>query len=145
MSKRIEVDIKVPNQTKYLAMIGRIGESLAYSLKGFQGNRRELAYHINLVLTESLANVICHANNCDPEKEVRVSISASDHDLLIEVYDQGQGFDIKALTRKKPKPGDECGRGIHLIVKLMDQVDYIKAGDSNVLKMKKILASKSKR
>lgn len=101
MSRRIEVDIKVPNQTKYLGMIGRIGESLAYSLKGFQGNRRELAYHLNLVLTEALANAICHANNDDPDKDVNVSISASDQDIIIKVYDQGQGFDIKAHAKKK--------------------------------------------
>jgi serine/threonine-protein kinase RsbW len=143
MSKRIEVDIKVPNQTKYLAMIGRIGESLAYSLKDFQGNRRELAYHLNLVLTESLANAICHANHCDPEKEVRVSISASDQDLIIKVFDQGQGFDIKKLANQKSKASDECGRGIKLIIKLMDHVDYIKEGNFNVLQMRKSLKSDS--
>ncbi len=143
MSERIEVDIKVPNQTKYLGMIGRIGESLAYSLKGFQGNRREFAYHLNLVLTEALANAICHANHCDPEKEVRVSMSASDQDLIIKVFDQGQGFDIKALSKRKSKSNDECGRGIHLILKLMDHVDYVKEGDSNVLRMQKIFNSGS--
>jgi len=143
MSERIEVDIKVPNQTKYLGMIGRIGESLAYSLKGFQGNRREFAYHLNLVLTEALANAICHANHCDPEKGVRVSMSASDQDLIIKVFDQGQGFDIKALSKRKSKSNDECGRGIHLILKLMDHVDYVKEGDSNVLRMQKIFNSGS--
>lgn len=139
MSKRIEVDIKVPNQTKYLGMIGRIGESLAYSLKGFHGNRRELAYHLNLVLTEALANAMRHANDCDPDKEVRVSISASDQDLIIRVFDQGQGFDIRAFAKLKAKTSDEGGRGIQLIFKLMDQVDYLREGDSNVLQMKKNL------
>lgn len=139
MSKRIEVDIKVPNQTKYLGMIGRIGESLAYSLKGFQGNRRELAYHLNLVLTEALANAMCHANKSDPDKVVKVSISASDHDLIIRVFDQGQGFDIEALSKTRAKVSDEGGRGIQLIFKLMDQVAYLREGDSNVLEMRKIL------
>lgn len=139
MSKRIEVDITVPNQTKYLGMIGRIGESLAYSLKGFQGNRRELAYHLNLVLTEALANAMCHANQCDPDKDVKVSISASDHDLIIRVFDQGQGFDIEAITKTQAKVSDEGGRGIQLIIKLMDQVSYLREGDCNVLEMKKIL------
>lgn len=144
MNRRIEVDIKVPNQTKYLGMIGRIGESMAYSLKGFQGNRRELAYHLNLVLTEALANAICHANNYDPDKDVDVSISASDQDIIIKVYDQGQGFDIEALIKQKSKAGDERGRGIHLIVKLMDHVDYIREGDANVLTMKKNLTRAAK-
>lgn len=139
MSRRIEVDIKVPNQTKYLGMIGRIGESLAYSLKGFQGNRRELAYHLNLVLTEALANAMCHANLCDPDKDVKLSISASDQDLIIRVYDQGQGFDMDAHSKLTAKTSDEGGRGIQLICKLMDEVEYLREGDSNVLQMIKFL------
>lgn len=139
MSRRVEVDISVPNQTKYLGMIGRIGESMAYSLKSFKGNRRELAYHLNLVLTEALANVICHANECDPDKDVKVSISASDQDLIIKVFDQGEGFDIEALAKLKARASDEGGRGIQIIFKLMDRVRYTREGNENVLEMTKYL------
>lgn len=135
MSQRVELNITVPNQTKYLGMIGRIGESLAYSLKGYRGNRREFAYHLNLVLTEALANAICHANDCDPEKDVQVSISASDHDLVIKVFDEGQGFDMEALARLRSSSSDEGGRGIQIILKLMDQVRYQREGELNVLEM----------
>ncbi len=141
MSKRVKVDITVPNQTKYLGVIGRIGESMAYSLKGYQGNRREFAYHLNLVLTEALANAICHANNCDPDKEVRVSISASDQDLTIKVFDQGQGFDIDALAQHKIHPSAEGGRGIQIILKLMDRVRYLQEDNQNVLEMTKYFHS----
>lgn len=137
MTQRVEVNITVPNQTKYLGMIGRIGESLAYSLKGYRGNRREFAYHLNLVLTEALANAICHANNCDPDKEVQVAISASDHDLVIRVYDQGQGFDMEALAELRSSSHDEGGRGIQIILKLMDEVRYHRDDDCNVLEMTK--------
>ncbi|RLB72994.1 MAG: ATP-binding protein [Deltaproteobacteria bacterium] len=137
MSRRVKVDITVPNQTKYLGVIGRIGESMAYSLKGFRGNRRELAYHLNLVLTEALANAICHANRCDPDKDVRVLISASDRDLTIKVFDQGQGFDIEASAIRKAKSNAEGGRGIQIIFKLMDRVRYIQEEDGNVLEMTK--------
>lgn len=139
MSKQVNIDITVPNQTKYLGMIGRIGESMAYSLKSYHGNRRELAYHINLVLTEALANAIRHANDFDPDKEVRVTISASDHNLIIKVFDQGQGFDIEKLANLKVQESDEGGRGIQIILKLMDQVRYIQEGDCNVLEMTKHL------
>lgn len=139
MSKQVNIDITVPNQTKYLGMIGRIGESMAYSLKSYHGNRRELAYHINLVLTEALANAIRHANDFDPDKEVRVTISASDHNLIIKVFDQGQGFDIAKLANLKVQESDEGGRGIQIILKLMDQVRYIQEGDCNVLEMTKHL------
>lgn len=139
MPKQIDVDITVPNQTQYLGMIGKIGESLAYSLKNFRGDREELAYHLNLVLTEALANAICHANKSDPDKEVRVSITASEKDLKIRVYDQGRGFDISHLEKLKIKETDEGGRGIQLIFKLMDKVEYTREGSGNVLVMTKVL------
>ena len=139
MDKRVEVDITVPNQTRYLGMVGRIGESMAYSLKDYRGNRRELAYHLNLVLTEALANAIRHANAGDPDKDVRILITASDQDLTIEVFDQGQGFDIEATAKLKSRLKDEGGRGIQLIFKLMDEVEYLRKGASNILKMTKYL------
>ena len=139
MSKQVKIDITVPNQTKYLGMIGRIGESLAYSLQGYHGSRRELAYNLNLVLTEALANAISHANHCDPHKDVRVTISASDQNLVIKVFDQGQGFDIEALAKLKAKTSDEGGRGIQIIFKIMDQVRYLQEEDRNVLEMTKHL------
>jgi serine/threonine-protein kinase RsbW len=139
MSKQVEVDITVPNQTKYLGMIGKIGESLAHTLGYYRGDREELAYHLNLVLTEALANAICHANACDPSKEVRVSISATEKNLIIKVFDQGHGFDIQHLSKVKVKETDEGGRGIQIIFKLMDQVKYTKKGSVNILEMTKYL------
>jgi len=120
-------------------MIGRIGESLAYSLRSYHGNRQELAYQLNLVLTEALVNAIYHANNCDPNKDIKISISASDQDLIIKVFDQGEGIDIEALANLKAKPSDESGRGIEIIFKLMDRVRYIQEGNGNVLEMTKYL------
>lgn len=139
MSRQIDIDIRVPNQTKYLGMIGKIGESLAHTLANYNGDREELAYHLNLVLTEALANAICHANACDPSKEVRVSISATEKDLIIRVFDQGQGFDIQQLAKTKVRETDEGGRGVQIIFKLMDKVKYLKNGLGHVLEMTKHL------
>ena len=75
MQEKIEVDIRVPNKTRYLRLIGRIGENMARALEKYTGDREELAYHINLVLTESIANAMLHGNEEDPEKEVHISIS----------------------------------------------------------------------
>lgn len=140
MSQELRFDITIPNQTQYLSMIGRTGENIAYSLKDYQGSRRELAYHLNLVLSEALANAICHANQEDPEKSVRIVITASDQDLALKVYDQGPGFDFQAFAERKSKSSDESGRGVLLILKLMDHVEYIKEGDFNVMIMNKKLS-----
>ncbi|MDY0190368.1 MAG: ATP-binding protein [Desulfuromonas sp.] len=137
MKNQLEMDIKVPNQTRYLGLIGRIGEDIAYTLKNFKNNREELAYHINLVLTEAMANAIKHANKNDPNKDVHITINVSDKNLCIKVYDQGQGFDISDTQKLLPDPTEDHGRGIFLIHALMDSVTYKHCENGNVLEMNK--------
>lgn len=135
---RIEVDIKVPNQTRYLCLIGHIGENIALALKHYGGDREKLAYELNLVLTEAMTNAIQHANEGDPAKEVHIEIGIADGRLTIRVYDSGQGFDIRRFVTPAP-PLEEHGRGIYLIHTIMDQVVYRPCGSGHVLEMTKHL------
>jgi len=139
MKEKIEVDIRVPNQTRYLGLIGKIGEDIARTLKRFKGDREELAYHINLVLTEAMTNAIRHANEGDPQKEVHITITLLNRDLNIKVYDQGQGFDICTLPVPDFKSLEEHGRGIYIIRSVMDRVTYRKLDGGHVLEMVKTL------
>ena len=139
MKEQIEVDIRVPNQTRYLSLIGKIGEDIARTLKRYKGDREELAYQINLVLTEAMSNAIRHANEDDPAKEVHITITIKDKNLNIKVYDEGQGFDISALPTPDFKNLDDHGRGVYIIRSLMDHVSYTKRKGGHVLEMKKIL------
>jgi serine/threonine-protein kinase RsbW len=139
MKENLEVDIRVPNQTRYLSLIGKIGEDVARTLKRYKGDREELAYHLNLVLTEAMANAILHANEDDPEREIHVTISILDQILCIKVYEQGQGFDISTLRSPDFKSLDEHGRGVYIIRSLMDKVTYRKSNGGHVLEMIKSL------
>lgn len=140
MKNHIDIRISVPNQTRYLSLIGRIGENMARELVGFQGNREILGHNINMVLTEALVNAIKHANTTDPDKEVQVRIKVCDKELMIRVYDDGKGFDLDLVSGSEcPDPFNERGRGIYIIKSLMDSVVYRKANGGNVLEMKKAL------
>ncbi len=135
---RVAVDIKVPNQTRYLCLIGHIGENIARALKHYDGDKEKLAYDLNLVLTEAMANAIRHANEADPTKQVHIEISIVDRQLIMRVYDHGQGFDIRQFADPRP-PMDEHGRGIFIIHSVMDEVTYTPTRDGHVLEMKKNL------
>jgi serine/threonine-protein kinase RsbW len=137
--KEIEVDIKVPNQTRYLSLIGRIGEDIAKEVDKYSGDRETLAYHINLVLTEAMVNAIKYANAKDPDKLVHILINISAHELVIKVFDKGQGFDINAIPPPDFEELADRGRGIFLIRSLMDSVCYKKTRGGNVLEMSKKL------
>jgi serine/threonine-protein kinase RsbW len=140
MKKHVEIEITVPNQTRYLSLIGRIGENMAHELGAYPVDCETLGQHLNVVLTEAVVNAIKHANTVDPDKEVHIRISVSDQELLIRVYDNGQGFDLNLVSCADcPDPLSEQGRGIYIIRSLMDSVEYKKFNGGNVLEIKKKL------
>ncbi len=140
MSKNsIEVDIRVPNQTRYLSLIGKIGEDIIKELSRRDVNRDTLAYHLNLVLTEAMVNTIRYAHNSDPDQTVHILITITDDELLVRVYDHGQGFDINQIPPPAFESPDEQGRGIYIMKHLMDSVSYKKLAEVNVLEMSKKL------
>ena len=132
---QINLEIEIPMQTRYLGLIGNIGEQLARELIEYTGDHDLLAYTLNLVLTEALSNVIKHAGR--PGQALRVCIQIDKGTLSIRVYDQGEGFDLENLPCPDPDALCEEGRGIFIIRELMDSVDYRKTKNGNVLEMKK--------
>lgn len=140
MKNDIDIEITVPNQTRYLSLIGRIGEDMAHELRQFSGDRDALGQHLNAVLTEALVNAIKHANAADPDTEVRIQIHVSSTEMMIRVFDSGKGFDLNSVSACGcPDPLNEAGRGIFIIRSLMDSVEYRRANGGNVLEMKKAL------
>jgi serine/threonine-protein kinase RsbW len=143
MSKNcIEIDIKVPNHTRYLSLVGRIGEDIASELLKHRGEREDLAdlaFHLNIVLTEAVVNAIKYAGPADADKAVHVCINISDEELWVRVFDYGQGFDIDAVPPPDFDNLEDQGRGIFIIKYLMDSVSYRKVDNGNVLEMLKKL------
>ena len=136
----IQVEIIIPTQTKYLDLIGSIGEHIAKELDDFSGDREALAYHLNLVLTEATVNAIKHANYNDPKDSVRITIHIQQNELNIKVYDHGQGFDLESVLLPDFDHPKEGGMGIFFIRTLMDSVTYTHQGDCNVLEIIKYLS-----
>lgn len=133
----INLEIEIPTQTRYLGLIGNIGEQLARDLIDYAGDQDLLGYTLNLVLTEALSNVIKYAG-CD-SAILRVCIKIEADTLSIQVHDQGRGFDLEKLPCAEPEALSERGRGIFIMRQLMDSVDYHKTEEGNVLEMKKKL------
>ncbi len=139
MSESIFLDIKLPNKTGYLHLLGKIGEYLAQSIESYPGDREKLAYHINLVLTEAMANVIHHTVNTKTSEVLHVTLRVKNRKLTIKVYDQGRGFKLYDMPETPPSGLAEHGRGIFIIKTLMDRVSYHKYDRGHVLEMEKIL------
>ena len=94
---------------------------------------------IRLALHEALLNAIVHGNHRDPNKYVRMSMEIEEGGkLTITVEDSGSGFDPTMIP--DPTAGEnlyrECGRGVYLIQRLMDEVEY-KFQNGTVLTMRR--------
>jgi serine/threonine-protein kinase RsbW len=122
-----------------LSLIGNLAEVVAKTLENYTGDREALAYHLNLVLTEAMANAIEHSPPSNNGPMMRVCIYIEGKDLHILVYDQGRGFDLESIPAPDFEALNERGRGIFLIRSLMDDVSYRKTECGNVLEMHKKL------
>jgi serine/threonine-protein kinase RsbW len=84
----------------------------------------DLAYWMELTVTESMINAIRHGNKLDPSKVATLRISSDGYAIEIIVEDQGTGFSLDDLadpreTENLLKP---TGRGILIIRSFMDEV-----------------------
>jgi serine/threonine-protein kinase RsbW len=88
-------------------------------------------FAVRLALEEALVNAVKHGNQGDPSKEVQLRYHLTTEQLLVEVEDEGQGFD----PREVPDPLDPenlertCGRGLFLMRTYMTWVRYSERGN----------------
>jgi serine/threonine-protein kinase RsbW len=97
---------------------------------GFDSDRLRLNFRVGL--TEALANAMLYGNCRDPRKRVRVEARLTATEIMVQVTDEGRGFDpLKVLDPTLPTNRTRSGgRGIYLIRKLMDKVEFNERGNS---------------
>jgi serine/threonine-protein kinase RsbW len=135
----LNLDIQIPNHTRYLGMLGNITELIAKEIDAGGADRETLAYNLNLVVTEAVTNAIQYGSPSEDEDRVRILLSYENCDLCVRVFDHGQGFDLASLSAPQVDELQERGRGLFFIRALMDTVEYRRTAFGNVLEMKKRL------
>ena len=99
---------------------------------------RQCALNVPVALTEALSNAILRGNRGMREKHVRVRAMVSDSALVLEVADEGTGFDLDACTIDPTRPDNlerEDGRGLFLMRSLMDRVERYEHEAHNVVRL----------
>jgi len=79
-----------------------------------------------LAVTEATTNAIIHANKCDASKTVSIRAHIEDSKLIVNVKDEGKGFDPSTIP-DPTKPENllkDSGRGVYLMKVYMDDVKY---------------------
>ena len=89
-------------------------------------------FRLQVVLSEALSNAIVCGNQQDQSKWVDVRAELFADVIKVSVTDQGAGFNPNAV----PEPigparlEESCGRGLYLIKKLVDSVQFNEQGNS---------------
>ena len=123
-----------------LAEIARLGERLG-EFAAVHQLAPSVLYDLNLALEEAVTNIISHGYSDHREHEILVRIRVESGEVIAEVKDDAPAFNpLTAPDADVTTPLDERtagGLGIHLMRKLMDEIEYQRLEDGNLLIMKK--------
>ena len=102
---------------------------------------------IELCIVEAVSNSVRHAYRGEAGHGVDVRMTLTGDALEVSVVDQGLPVPLAKRTPpyvdfdpEDPDSIPESGRGTFLIHEIMDRVEYLKEGTSNVLLMTKALS-----
>jgi serine/threonine-protein kinase RsbW len=104
-----------------------IVDQLILKLREEYAISEEMCSDIWLTLNEAVSNAIRHGNKFDPSKKVRISLESKyDRFICFSIKDEGDGFDPASVPdpTSPERIGEPNGRGVFLINKLADKVEY---------------------
>lgn len=127
----------IENQVEELTSLAEKIEEMAEEWELSQA----LAMNINLVVEEAVSNVIFYAFDDSNKHKIIISVTLNNNLLTIEITDSGKPFN--PLLQQQPDielPAEERpvgGLGIFLISQIMDEMNYARQKDQNILTLKK--------
>lgn len=118
--------LNIPSKIENL----RIVEKAVDELSSEYNLNTELYGNVLIATIEAANNAILHGNKLDESKNVNIVFKIDNKFLTITVKDQGNGFDYKNIPDPTAPENIEKinGRGIFLMEKLSDKIDFYENG-----------------
>ncbi len=120
---RVAMELEVPTDVRLIepvvALLSRHARELDFPAQMCRLN-------VPVALSEALSNAMLRGNRDDRAKHVRIRAAFDRHGLVLEVADEGGGFDLELCSVDPTTPENvarEDGRGLFLMHRLMDRVE----------------------
>ncbi|GAB4377718.1 MAG: ATP-binding protein [Elainellaceae cyanobacterium] len=120
----MRTELHVPSDLRFLTIVenwllGSLEIELPEEVDWLRQSNR-----LRLVLVEAYSNVVRHAHREQPNLPVLIRMELKDHELHLEIWDHGKGFDLSTYLPPTPDDQQEGGYGWLILNRLMDRVEY---------------------
>jgi serine/threonine-protein kinase RsbW len=122
MEKVLKIGSKIENLRKVEKLVDDLSTEFNISA--------DIYGNILIATLEAANNAILHGNKLEESKQVTIFFSIEDNKLRIKIDDEGNGFDYKNVPDPTAPENIENvnGRGIFLMEKLSDKIEFTRNG-----------------
>jgi serine/threonine-protein kinase RsbW len=136
----MRTELHIPSDLKFLKIVEDwLLGALEVEL-GSEVDWPNQASRLRLVLVEAYSNVVRHAHKDQPNLPVSIRLELRGRDVLMEIWDHGNGFDLDTYLPPNPADLKDGGYGWLILNRLMDKVEYrLQVNGKNCLMLEKTL------
>lgn len=100
------------------------------------------AHKLVLAVDEVCANLIIHANNCNPQSSIEFDIEFRPKQIIFTFRDRGVGFDINEYESPSMEElvtsRRQGGLGLMLVKRIMDKIEFSTEKNHNICRLIKV-------
>src|SRR6476620_6073414 len=115
-------------------MVHEVREMVQKLISGRTASADELE-EVKVAVSEAFSNAVCHGSPDGSENTVGVRCTLSPEEFVVEVTDQGGGFQPQEITLPRFEEWKPSGRGLFLISALMDDVQFQPTAEGTRVRM----------
>jgi serine/threonine-protein kinase RsbW len=119
-------------------------EELATGMAERAGVDEDDLMKVGMAVRESMVNAVVHGNRYSAQKKVRFSVTIEPERFVIQIADEGEGFDFDSIPDPLAPENlmKTSGRGIFLIRSFMDdfQMKHLESGGTEVTLIKNLVS-----
>jgi len=110
----------------------KIADDIFEVLANNASRDERICYNIRIVLSEAFNNAFLYGEKSNPDAVIEVRACFTENDFLASIINTGGGFaDTEIKWDEFPSTEEESGRGLKLIKKLCDKVEFRWADNNN--------------